>query len=327
VSHNDIRKLRERWASPAGESQARAALQALAQGGDVGHIGLGAVGDRIDLRGIVCPATASTDTVVGGVSAAVISNTTELHSAVLKDIDFSYSHLDNLRLHNCNVVGCRFDSASCEGWRVWGCDFSETSFRAANMRSAMLGPWADGRGNTYAGVDFDNADLRGAVCPAATFRDSTFAHARLDGIDFQSSTFIRCRFAGPLHDVIFWDRGFRIGKPDPNRMEDVDFSDAILRHVEFRRLDMDSAALPVSSDHLLLTDYRCALERALADLGEDDSPHGRRSRALLAHRLKWAGPSQRRGVFHRDDLGRTPDDANRLLRLLIECQRECGQRE
>ena len=67
-----------------------------------------------------------------------------------------------------------------------------------------------------------------------------FEGTRLDGVDFQSSSFIRCRFAGELREVIFWDRGFETGKPDANPMDEVDFRDATLPWVEFRHLNLDA---------------------------------------------------------------------------------------
>jgi len=42
---------------------------------------------------------------------------------------------------------------------------------------------------------------------------------------------------------MFYDHGFKTGKPDPNPMDDVDFSEAELRMVEFRGLNLDRVPL------------------------------------------------------------------------------------
>jgi hypothetical protein len=134
----------------------------------------------------------------------------------------------------------------------------------------------------------------------ATFTDCDFANAQLAKVDFQSSSFIRCRFAGLLREVMFYDRGFKTGKPDLNPMEEVDFSQAELRMVEFRHLDLVGVTFPQSSDHLIVHHYRCVLERAVYELQSDAKWRG--LSAVMEHRLKWAGPRQQVGEFNRRDL-------------------------
>ena len=146
-------------------------------------------------------------------------------------------------------------------------------------------------------------------------------------IDFQSSSFIRCRFAGLLREVMFYDHGFKTGKPDPNPMEDVDFSEAELRMVEFRRLDLDRVKFPKSSDHLIVHRYRCVLERAVRELETDARWKG--LRAVMVHRLKWAGPRQEVGEFNRRDFVEMGDEAEAefAVSLLQRLEAECAGSE
>ena len=141
-------------------------------------------------------------------------------------------------------------------------------------------------------------------------------------MDFQSSSFIRCRFAGVLGEVIFWDRGFETGKPDPNPMEDVDFRDATLLWVEFRRLNLDRVWLPDGPDHLLLKPYREALTCAARKLPADD----RAGHALISHRRKWCGPAQQVGVIHEGQLAQSADPA-RLRQIFEDCSRQSLDRD
>jgi hypothetical protein len=92
---------------------------------------------------------------------------------------------------------------------------------------------------------------------------------------------------------MFHDHGFKTGKPDPNPMEEVDFSEAELRSVEFRRLDHDRVKFPQSTDPLIVHHYECVLERAVRELQPDGLWKG--LRALMEHRLKWVGPRQEVG--------------------------------
>jgi hypothetical protein len=190
----------------------------------------------------------------------------------------------------------------------------------------VLGAWYEGRGDVYRRVNFSRANMRSIVCPAATFVDCDFGEAQLAKVDFQSSSFIRCRFAGLLREVMFYDHGFKTGKPDPNPMEDVDFSDAELRMVEFRGLNLDRVKLPTSSDHLIVHHYRCVLERALRELRGDARWSG--LRVDMEHRLMWAGPRQEAGEFNRRDLVEMGDkaEAEFAVKLLRRLEGECADR-
>ena len=148
-------------------------------------------------------------------------------------------------------------------------------------------------------VDFSRSDMRGLISTTATYVDCNFSHARLDKIDFQSSSFIRCRFAGEVREVLFYDNAFDPRKKEANPMEDVDFSQAQLRWVAFRRLNLDRVRLPESRDHLILKNYPCVLRKALAAVKDDESLHGRGLSRVLANYLKWAGPNQQVGVLNR----------------------------
>jgi uncharacterized protein YjbI with pentapeptide repeats len=183
--------------------------------------------------------------------------------------------------------------------------------------------WYEGHGGVFERVSFTRSDFRGANCTAATFVDCDFSHARLVKIDFQSSSFIRVRFAGELRDVTFWDHGFKTGKPDPNPMEDVDFSEAVFRFVDFRRLNLDRVTFPAAPGHIVVHHYPCVLQRALAALEGDDSLAGRLMRTLFGHQARWIGPDQQVGVFSLADFDE-PGEAERVTELLSRLERECS---
>jgi hypothetical protein len=247
-----------------------------------------------------------------------------LRGVILEGLDLSGSRLQGLSFFDSKIANSRFDGADCKDWGLWGVEISEASFDGTNMRGAVLGAWYEGHGDVYRNVSFVRADLRNIVCDSATFVDCDFSFARIASVDFGSSSFIRCRFAGELRDVIFWDRGFDTGKPDPNPMEDVDFSAATLRFVEFGRLNLDRVVLPSNPDHVIIRRYPCVLEHALRELEQDSSEKARGLRGALSVELKWTPPTRDVGIFHQDDLaeytGAHPEYAVRLLRRL---ERKC----
>ncbi len=57
--------------------------------------------------------------------------------------------------------------------------------------------------------------------------------------------------------------GFADGDFPANEMVDVDFTEASLRMVEFRKLTLDRVRLPNRPDHIVLEDYAGALDRLI----------------------------------------------------------------
>jgi len=316
-----------RWRTPDGERLAKEVFGRLTAGKSLRDLGLGEHDGRVDLRGISAPAPVQKGArEQQGWVIQEVGGLVKFERVKLVDLDFSGSRLESLRFFNATIANCRFDEARCQDWRLWAVDVTDTSFVGADLRKAVLGAWYEGRGDVYERVNFSRANLRSIVCPAATFVDCDFGDAQLAKVDFQSSSFIRCRFAGLLREVMFYDHGFKTGKPDPNPMEDVDFSQAELRMVEFRRLNLDRVKLPTSSDQLIVHHYRCVLERALRELQGDARWSG--LRVVMEHRLKWAGPRQEVGEFNRRDLVEMGDEAEAefAVKLLHRLEAECAER-
>lgn len=314
-----------RWQTPDGERLTKEVFGRLVAAESLSDLGLAEHEGRTDLRGIMAPAPVELSAQERkGWVVQEIRGLAKFERVKLVNLDFSGGRLESLRFFNTTIANCRFDEARCKDWRLWAVDVTDTSFVGADLSKAVLGAWHDGRGDIYQRVNFSGADMRSIVCPAATFVDCDFGDAHLANVDFQSSSFIRCRFAGLLREVMFYDQGFKTGKPDPNPMEDVDFSEAELRMVEFRRLNLDRVRLPTSSDHLVVHHYRRVLERALRELQGDARWSG--LRGVMEHRLKWAGPRQEVGEFNRRDLMEMGDeaDAEIAVKLLQRLEAECA---
>lgn len=320
------RELVTRWKSGDGEQLVQEVFGRLLSGKPLADLRLGEYEDRIDLRGLPLPRPEALNTFQkAGWVVQELGGLLKFEGVRLENLDLSQSQLEGCRFIRSAISNCRFDQARCQDWRLWAVEVTNSSFVGADLRKAVLGAWYEGRGDTYRRVTFSGANLRSIVCPAATFIDCDFGTAQLAKVDFQSSSFVRCRFAGLLREVIFYDHGFKTGKPEANPMEDVDFSDAELRMVEFRRLNLDRVTFPRSDDHLIVRNYRCVLERAVRELQEDARWKG--LRAVIEHRLKWAGPRQEVGEFNRRDLLEAGGEAEAEFAadLLRRLETECAQ--
>jgi uncharacterized protein YjbI with pentapeptide repeats len=314
-----------RWKTSEGEHLAREVLERLRRGARLDGLQLGEHQGRIDLRGMTVPTTAPRQTsTTSGWVLQHLSGQVVFDGIRLVGLDFSQGFLQSMRFFRSALVDCRFDGAACQDWRLWATDLSNTSFDRTDLRKAVLGAWHEGRGNLFQHVDFTKANLRSIVCPAATFEDCDFSGAQLAKVDFQSSSFIRCKFAGLLSEVIFDDHGYKTGKPDPNPMLEVDFTEAELRMVEFRRLSLDRVAFPKDDHHLVVDHYRCVLERAVEELKA--LPDWGGLRADMEHRLKWVGPNQERGMFNLRDMAEAGGtrEADFARDLLLRLEHECS---
>lgn len=315
------------WSRPDGQQLAKEVWSRLATRESLRDLRLLEHEGRIDLRGISVPeVTKETLPSFRTWDLYKLRGQVELKNVSLEDIDFSESMLKHIRFFNSKIINCRFEDADCENWQLRASDVGRTTFVRANLRSAVLGVWFEGRGNKYESVDFSRADMRGLISTSETHIDCDFSHARLDKIDFQSSSFIRCRFAGEVREVIFYDLAFKSKKPDPNPMEDVDFSKAELRWVEFRHLDLDRVRLPEDENHIVLKNYGCVLRRALAAARQSERPSSRALTAVLENRLKWIGPRQEIGVFNRLDFRKSGgvEEEEFAVRVLRQAEHDCA---
>jgi uncharacterized protein YjbI with pentapeptide repeats len=188
--------------------------------------------------------------------------------------------------------------------RVWRTDFSNVSFRSADLRGAVLGGTSenDSRRNSFHDVDFTAADMRGTIYGAAEFVRCKFNHARLKKVDFQSSTFTDCSFEGELRDVMFWDRGFKGELFPPNEMKRVDFTRAKLRWSGFHRLDLEEVLLPTDEGHIVVENFPEILDRLLAFFHGRPDVGSSALAAIFEHDKEWLGTKQRVGVLNKRDL-------------------------
>jgi len=315
-----------RWGGSEAGSLAVEVVERLRTGAPLDDLPVGRHEGRVDIRGLPVARPRRSQEAAGSWRWTQLAGLTELRGVGLRALDLSGASLDHLRFFDVDIHDCRLEWTSCRDWRLWGCTVTDTTFIHADLATAVLGSWYNDRGNVYRRVSFARADLRRVLAPDGTFEDCDFSYARIERTRFGSSDLIRCRFAGTLREIQFYARDPHSQKPTPNPMDAVDFSDAVLRDVEFRGLDLDRVQLPRSARHLLIRHYRCVLMTVLAQLEGDDSDFGRGTKAYWGNRLHWAGPHQQVGVFNVDDAieANGQEEADRLVRLLSQAEEQCA---
>ncbi len=209
----------------------------LVHGKPLDQAGIRKIDGRLDLRNLRVPEPHAGNTIrMPGFEVTVLGNVSSIEGARWQSIDLSASLLSGLRFSDCQIQNCLFDRCEMTDLRVWRTDFSNVSFREADLREVMLGGTSENSSarNRFYDVDFRGADMRESMYGAAEFVRCRFDHAKLSNVDFESSTFVDCSFAGELHEVVFNRTGFRYERFPPNTMTRVDFRRAKLRMCEFR---------------------------------------------------------------------------------------------
>lgn len=275
----------------------------LITGTSLGSLCLSKINDRIDLRGIVTPEpSVGHEKKTAFFNIKKYSNIIEIRGVNWKGLDFSKSRLNSLRIFDSRIEDCCFEESQCRDWRMWGTTILNTSFRSADFRGSALGGVNEGHRNSFINIDFSKADLRNTVYQSADMIGCAFVNTKLRKVNFEGTIFRDCKFEGMLDEVQFYPHAFRGESYPPNEMQNVDFSLAKLRFVEFRGLDMDTVKWPQNDKHIIVDNYPQTLDRILTTLKERSDNVSKRLTAIFGSKRKWCGPNQKRGVISKIDL-------------------------
>lgn len=173
-------------------------------------------------------------------------------------------------------------------------------FRLGGSARLGVGTWHDGRRNEWRRVDFTGADLRVAACQSALYEDCDFSSANLTNVTFGQCALVRCTFSGRMRDVVFDGRELP-GNSPPQPLVEVDFGRAVFEDVELLGYVLDRVVLPRDPDVRVIRGYRSVVERALAQLGDDESLPARMLRAEFSNWLHMARAATEDSVFNRRD--------------------------
>ncbi|MDD1063322.1 pentapeptide repeat-containing protein [Streptomyces cocklensis] len=288
-------------------------LEALRRGTDLHGLSSLNIAGRLDLRNIR----------LGGEENDQGAGIDVLPGAIVSDVDFSGAEAPGVRLVGTRVVNCVFEKANLDGLEARATNFVGCSFAGASLRGAQLSIPLNDRYSLYEDVDFSRAMLYGASCVDASFKRCVFSGVKMGAMSFRGSDFLDCSFSGALRRVVFSDDSLT-GRVLPGPvMQNVDFSDAVLRDVEFRGIDLNGVSLPEGDPHIVVKHYRCVLGRILDRLPVSGQPFTYGLRAYLAAELGHSHPARGLGIWHRASLGKTPEEQEYAIRLLRACEREC----
>lgn len=280
--------------------------------GDARPDGLLTHGGRIDLRGLELPGRGN-------------GPLPDVRSPIWRGLDLPGARLPHLRIFDGVVDDCLFVGTDCLDWRLWRTRVTHCSFRRAGLGHAVIGSWEGGAGNTWQSVDFRGADLRSSVMRGGTLIDCDLCRARLGALTFYGMTMVRCAFEGALRGVIFESRAVP-DLPTADPMQDVDFSSAVLRDVEFRGCRLVRPVWP--PDQVIYTyPEELTVLRAARRVAQDSYPHIPLVSALLEgaiNNVRFSLPGST-GVLVWDDLVRL--DSEQFAATYVDVVRRGAQVE
>jgi uncharacterized protein YjbI with pentapeptide repeats len=221
-----------------------------------------------------------------------------IEDMTIEGVDFSNGDLSQVSFVDTTIRNCRFDRASLLGLRIVRSEVVDVSFDRADLRMALLGS-SSGRRTRFGNVTFRGAKMIGSY-PGAEFEDCDFSRAQLTRVEFRNCVLRRCRFAGPLSGTVFYSRRHLFRHEES--LQDVDFTEAELRGVAFRGLNLDAVRLPDDRRHILFGNPACTLGRAIEAIRDRDDIDARGMRAVLQDHRRHLGPKQRIGILGRHDL-------------------------
>lgn len=287
---DEASSLRSRWQTHAGATKAVKVIKTLQDKQGLQKLSfLERHNDRWDLRGLILPPLKRTGYLpLGSQVVETVQGLTKFRGIRLVDIDLSYATLQDSAWAKSKLENVLLNYANADQIGFWACHLSDIEFRYASLNHACLGGNMGRVASSFANVDFSHAHLQGTTHGFASYEGCDLSYADLDDVDFDGARLVSCKFAGLIKDLRFRAHSrmpslplFPWQKVDTmrftNLMEDVDFSKADLRGVNFDGVDLsrckfaeDDYILVIRNQYEVLSKARNIIAHEWA---EDDVKH------------------------------------------------------
>jgi uncharacterized protein YjbI with pentapeptide repeats len=322
-----VSKLVSRWQTPDGVTLAWKVREALGKGESLGRLGLAKVDGRWDLRGFRDPAGDPRDVSVPvpGTDRSVQIPVRRPELAIAgtpQPLDLSGASLRGFTFRSAAVEDSVLDGADLrDAYFGWSARFARCSFRKCNLSDAYPGEMTfKSQPVQFIDVDFSGSRFNRTMAGNAEFRRCLFRDVRMFRAEFHG-LMTGCTFSGMLDDVQFGS-----GSPDrPRRwagedMKGCDFSEATLRQVGFKKIDL-ARLIPPARDHVILRHASCSIPKLIAILEGSDIPSRRGVAGSLGYDRDWLAGNI--AILHRLDLGSDDAEIDWVQNLLLSVDAGC----
>jgi uncharacterized protein YjbI with pentapeptide repeats len=330
--------LRKRWIADDFQLE-YVAMDAL-RGGSLDRAGLGLHDGRVDMRAFDTPPGRGAETRSTGRGGLLNffklgggNGWITLQNARLESIDFTHARLPGLTFHRVNFVDCLFDRGDLDNAKFSACRFERCSFARAELSVVSLGQIGNPLGrplsSQFIDCRFANATLGFTFSWGSEFTTYDFSRTRFRDTHWYGSRFVDCIFAGEIKGSEFRSTGpsaLRLPRR-PDMLDGVDLSRTSLVECEFYGLNFNGTVFPIDNNHLVVEDFPCFVEHAIALLSDHKTKAGEYTLHSITRERARLGPAQRRGVINLSDVVDTwPADGQLELALAFDqALGECGQ--
>jgi hypothetical protein len=190
-----------------------------------------------------------------------------------------------------NVCGSQFDRCVFrQDARITKANRKEFAY---SFSSVLFG-WQ--RRSVYRDCTFDHVDFGdrggGSIPGDARFEGCTFNHCTFREFDAREADFVDCTFVGTITKA--WFHGyaeFTDSGPRHNAFSGNDFTQAKIRRVEFRGIDLRSSRVPDGPEYLRIDDFLAKAQKARTVLAEwPDAEREDADWLLRLYEERWSEP-------------------------------------
>ena len=314
------------------------AMDAL-RGGRLDRVGLGEHEGRVDMRAFDTPPvrarsgalTPNRGGILNFLKRTGRNGWVTLQNSRLESVDFTHARLPGLTFRGATFVDCLFDRGDLDNAKFGACRFERCSFARAELSVVSLGEIGNPLGrplsSQFIDCRFANATLGFTFSWGSEFTRCDFSRTRFRDTHWYGCSFLDCVFAGEIRGSEFrsTDPATRM-RPRPDMLDGVDLSRTSLVECEFYGLNFDRTVFPHDNDHLVVEDFPCFLEHAIALLTDHKTKAAEYNLHKMTRERARLGPAQRRGVINLSESALWPEDGRlELSAAFDQALAECGQ--
>ncbi|QKJ29001.1 pentapeptide repeat-containing protein [Mucilaginibacter mali] len=281
-------QLVNRWKTESGVLLAQQIRKTLMAGEPLEKIdGIEKNGYRLDLRGITLSELEDEQTIKAGEHQAIFkAGILKLKNNVFDAIDFSFSTISYAQIQKCKFSNCVFESVIAKELEISASDFIDCVFKKVNFYCSFMNKNIGSNSGSYVNCTFDEANLTETSFRFPTIKNCVFKNCKLSATNFDGSRFDNCKFIGKVDSPLF--KGYSVyavksilwifnridPKMYPNKMLNVDFSEAEMKGVSFSHgIDLTTCIFPKGDQYIFIKNLNGTMtnvRETIATEWEDD---------------------------------------------------------
>lgn len=252
----------KRWENLEGLTLRERILKDIKYNKDITKINeLKTIDEKLDLRGLTFPLPAKVDKI-----KSYTRKIKPFHFNKNKfiNVDFSYCDFSYCFFNNCTFENCIFVESKLYDVSITACDFISSNFINCNLSNSFLNNNNGRNSGSYIDCYFIKSNFSKSGFNFPIIKNCIFDNCKMKEVNFDGSRFYNSKFIGLFTSG--WFNGYSIyartglfskidPKKYPNKMIDVDFSEANLDDISFQHeIDLSKCKFPENKQYIIIKD-------------------------------------------------------------------------